>query len=467
MIQIIPNNKGKNSIIYENYIYTEKRRNSNIIYWRCRNRPCICIVITPISYTIDTIPTIKSPHSDFCAANKNAVKAAEIVASIKERAKNSYDSAQSIVDMVLRGMDARTVIIAGSTSALKKRIWAARAREHNPTPPSISLINIPLNKQLTHTGDQFYQYGPGIDGYQNDDILMFYDQKSINNLRRNTIWAVDGTFKTAPTMFFQLFTISYIRADFIFPSIYVLLVNKSLATYNRMWNIICSKNPLIVPQTIIMDFEKASMLSIKRAFADVNIQGCFFHLKKNIFKYLCDNGLKNLYSQDISFRNSINRLTALAYLNADEIMPTFFLLIGNSKFHQDAYDTYQYFLSTYIGFGSGLNVSGPIFPINTWIIRDSLLSPVPQTNNAIEGWHNSFKQNMSNINNSIYLFVDKIVNSQDNIRIKLIKLESGEKLPKNRIFETRRSNIQRALFMRGDTSSLEFLEIMISFISLE
>ena len=39
-------------------------------------------------------------------------------------------------------------------------------------------------------GEQIYKYGPGLEGYSNDEILIFYDQHSTTKLESNRIWAV-------------------------------------------------------------------------------------------------------------------------------------------------------------------------------------------------------------------------------------------------------------------------------------
>ena len=95
-------------------------------------------------------------HDEASVPSHDNVKVAEIITIITERAKNSYASAQSIVEMRLGSQDARTVVAAGSMSALRKRIWDVRSNSYNSTSPGISSIDIPADKRLTHLGNQFY-----------------------------------------------------------------------------------------------------------------------------------------------------------------------------------------------------------------------------------------------------------------------------------------------------------------------
>ena len=73
-------------------------------------------------------------------------------------------------------------------------------------------------------------------------MLMFGTGENKNILSFASIWMADGTFKTVPSLFVQLYTIhglvggSYpFRDGHLLPCIYVLLPGKSSNLYQRMW----------------------------------------------------------------------------------------------------------------------------------------------------------------------------------------------------------------------------------------
>ena len=79
------------------------------------------------------------------------------------------------------------------------------------------------------------------------------------------IWLVDGTLKTAPLFFEQVYCIHGLRGGLtrledghLLPSFFALLPNKSQATYMRMWEAIKQLCPHTHPTHILMDFEKAA-----------------------------------------------------------------------------------------------------------------------------------------------------------------------------------------------------------------
>ena len=74
---------------------------------------------------------------------------------------------------------------------------------------------------------------------------MFATEEKIEFLSMSSIWLADGTFKTVPTLFCQLYTIHCLvggsnpfENGHLLSCVYALLPNKSLSTYTKMWNII-------------------------------------------------------------------------------------------------------------------------------------------------------------------------------------------------------------------------------------
>lgn len=70
---------------------------------------------------------------------------------------------------------------------------------------------------------------------------MFGTKKSIKYLCDSTYWILDGTFKIAPNIFYQLFTIHCNVAptgNKIFPMVYCLMSGKSAAHYDKLFKVI-------------------------------------------------------------------------------------------------------------------------------------------------------------------------------------------------------------------------------------
>ena len=84
----------------------------------------------------------------------------------------------------------------------------------------------------------------------------------------------------------------------LLPSLFVLLANKTEATYMRMWEqiqILCTD---ALPTHLIVDFEKAVINSFQHFWPTTNIKGCFFHLTQNIWRKVQAEGMQAQYNID-------------------------------------------------------------------------------------------------------------------------------------------------------------------------
>ena len=92
---------------------------------------------------------------------------------------------------------------------LRKQISRTRLRNLPPNPFRLSdLQDILTQHQQTLNGSNFLLYDSLDD--DNDDIgriLIFATADNLVQLFKCNVWFVDGTFKTAPSLFFQLFPI--------------------------------------------------------------------------------------------------------------------------------------------------------------------------------------------------------------------------------------------------------------------
>jgi hypothetical protein len=89
-----------------------------------------------------------------------------------------------------------------------------------PTSLSYKLILIPSHETFSIT--------PLLDDSRSslDRILIFGRLKSLDILERSKIWFCDGTFKTAPPLFAQVYVILVKDIGGVHPLIYALLPNK-------------------------------------------------------------------------------------------------------------------------------------------------------------------------------------------------------------------------------------------------
>ncbi|CAB4389744.1 unnamed protein product [Rhizophagus irregularis] len=167
-------------------------------------------------------------------------------------------------------------------------------------------------------------------------ILIFTTIANINQLEQSTLWIMDGTFKTVPTIFKQLYTIHGFvgrnENSWIMPLVYVLMSSKSEECYQALFQDLIdfgNKHDIdLHPQFVLTDFEIAAIKTIRTEFSGVQNKGCHFHLSQNIYRKVQEFGLTVLYRTDENFSLLIRHIPALAFLPYNKI-PTVFDKLRN------------------------------------------------------------------------------------------------------------------------------------------
>ena len=99
------------------------------------------------------------------------------------------------------------------------------------------------------------------------------------------MWLIDGTFKTSPALFYQLYTIHGVHGGVVVPFVYVYMPGKSEELYTELFTAVRNKT-YGEPEIIISDFEKAAINAAKNVFPATEFFGCLFHLTQNIFRHI-------------------------------------------------------------------------------------------------------------------------------------------------------------------------------------
>ncbi|XP_068225286.1 uncharacterized protein [Palaemon carinicauda] len=193
-------------------------------------------------------------------------------------------------------------------------------------------------------------------------ILGFGTKAGLDDLEKNKDWACDGTFKCSPEIYYQLFTLHIVIKNISIPRIFVLLPDKSQVTYSRFFSALKDLRPSFQSETLMVDFEKASVNAFSAVFPTIKVTGCLFHMAKNIYRHIVDLGLKSRYQTDAEFNNKIKCFTALAFLPVQDIIDGFIELSDDDDLPQELV---SYFETHYRG-GERRRRVEPTFPIALW-----------------------------------------------------------------------------------------------------
>lgn len=138
-------------------------------------------------------------------------------------------------------------------------------------------------------GDTFLLYDSINDDNKNSRFLIFATKENLRMLFRSNTWFIDGKFKTAPTIFYQLFEIlgSVTQEDktLTLPFVYALLENKEQVSYKKIVDVVSTKArefniEINQPSVIMSDFELGIINAATILVGEDRVWACFFHLCK-------------------------------------------------------------------------------------------------------------------------------------------------------------------------------------------
>ena len=145
---------------------------------------------------------------------------------------------------------------------------------------------------MTERGSRFVQ---SLDR-QSGMVILSSDEQLAQFCSCSMIF-MDGTFKTTPRLWSQLYLIKGKWNDnenVLLAGI--LLPNKTYGTYIAMFrklkSLIMEKTgQLFNPEIIMSDFESALIPAVREEFPRTNHKGCFFHYTQSIYRFVQTSGL--------------------------------------------------------------------------------------------------------------------------------------------------------------------------------
>lgn len=247
----------------------------------------------------------------------------------------------------------------------------------------------------------------------------------------NHYWYGDGTFKSVPKPFYQLYTLhidlnSDVNTTSLVPVVYALLPDKSKMTYTRFFHLIRDVLGVTI-KTFKSDYEIAAMNAVKEVFPLVKVSGCYYHYQKAVWKKA-----KELKVNETSdHRNIIRRAAILPLLPSHFIAEGWQIISEKMEATRNMDNFLQCFEKQWIRLGS------------------TLLSCAGQrhcTTNALEGWHHRLNV-LTPKGPTLFNFIHKLKKESKHFDI----------LMKKNLFTIRRKN-RRNKDIQFDTQYNKLLE---------
>ncbi|CAG8501564.1 14261_t:CDS:2 [Dentiscutata heterogama] len=218
----------------------------------------------------------------YLTSHKDVVK---LISNIKQQAKNTRDKPSQIIQNNFANISEGIIPYILSYEAFCSTIKRTRRTESTLEPKSLDEIDIPTSLCFTLTGDLFFLKNAIVD---QEGYLLFSMIKNIQYLSQAMFWLMDGTFKTVPKLFYQLYTI-----------------HAPVGATNL--NEIAEENNIVLNLSIIItDFECASINASHNEFPNITNKCCFFHLGQSGWHKIQKVGLANQYGDDDNFISQLH-----------------------------------------------------------------------------------------------------------------------------------------------------------------
>lgn len=453
-MEYVLSEKGKPKIVKDGYLYNRDKVLNNKTFWKCE-KFAVFKCRARLHTVNENIVKFLGDHNH--AADVAGVKARQVVNSVKQQAANTQESCQQLVSTAVVGVSSAVAARLPSKNTMKRTI--RRIRQHEPTranPTSLDDFDVPDELKTTCTGTDFLLFDSGRVA---DRMLMFSTHGNLQLLANGEHWFADGTFKTVPPLFQQLYTIHVIIDNTVTPVVYCLLQNKTVGTYKKMLDELKILQPLLQPISILIDFEAAAIHAFEDAFPNARTRGCFFHFSQCVYRQIQANGLQRMYESDEEFALQIRHLPAIAYVPAADVVKIYEELVDTMQFSDEVQPLLDYFEDTWIGRPiRGNRRRRPLFSHLLWNCYSSVVDGLPRTNNVVEGWHRSFAELMGCHHPSLWKFINVLRLEQNRNEVTLEQHLAGQPAaPKKKKYRDCDVRIATIVARYEDTGSIDYL----------
>ncbi|XP_068130062.1 uncharacterized protein [Hyperolius riggenbachi] len=460
-ITTITSNKGKPKLDHDGYLYVFDRRSHDgqVDFWRCTRKnkdpPCLGRVHTDVG--TGKVVGILRKHNH--GQNVALVEVSRVRCTIKEKAICSKGGPSTIINLALKNVEPAVVDSLPPRDCLRHLVQNVRKRVMSQPcgPKSLADLIIPDKYRFYSVSDLetvpflLYDSGP------NDEhrILIFGNSANAAWIEHVKYLYGDGTFKIALQLFQQVFALVGKREDYVLPLLYCLLPNKSQATYKKMFEAIHQLWPKLNPEYYSTDYEVGAINAFKAVFPSCRINGCFFHLTRNIKKQLDNRGLCPRYSSDPEFAIHARMIAALAFVPPPDLEAAVDAIKYDLK--EEIRPILSWFSRVYIGI-CGRRLRKPNFPPSLWSVYERTLTGLDRTNNNVEAAHRRLRSELDMEHSSIWRYVDGILKVQKWRDLQYAQFLRGESAPhKKRQYKDCDEKLQRIVGQYQHRTFWEYL----------
>lgn len=463
-LKVFKSQKGGLKIQLDGFVYNKNRQNSEKCYWNCEYKKhnvykCRATLITNVFTNVDSASLLScnDVHS-----HEGIPFRADVADSIQSLKSKTIDQPTVKTCQILQNHLASTssdiATEIPSKDALRQIITREKKKKlHTPTEPMT--FNFDPDLQATQYDSENNFIIKDRIFSESKRVTLFSTIQLINFLCQAIYLVMDGTFKIVPTIYQQLYTIHGPVNDSVktFPLLFALCTHKDKASYDMMLDLLlefCAEHALqFSPSYIVMDFERAAILSLRQHFETVTLRGCFFHLRQIIYRKLQREHLSSQYNQNGKFNKEIKCILALSFVhpvNVDMYLKDLVEILS-----EDARNIADWFNEYYV---NGKNNQQPLYSPTFWCLNSH--NSIPRTQNSAESFHHHINEVCSKRHVGFYRLVAELIKEVKVNDVLIAKIQNGETPAKKRKNknEMKIQNIENILKNITDYSHVELLQ---------
>lgn len=456
---IVKNNRDKDSVLHEGFMYYKFRTQKKSVVWRCAEDHKCCASVWTDNSVSRIIKKSEAVHEHECLSKKKIQKN-QIRSTVKRKAtEDVHIEPAKILRQVLHDND--NELTFSDLPALRLAAYRSRKKIAPKAPASIeeALDQMKsISMSTDETGEKiFVDTDNKIVAVTCIENIEFLTKHSKNIL-------ADGTFTYAPRFFAQTYTIHVFANGFYIHVCTFFLPSKFTATYVAMW-LLLKKISLEITgcelfiSLLLLDFERGAHTAAKIVFPCVQLKACKFHLgqcwwrriygvAKLRLAYYSTTTTANQDLQQIKFWLTL--FFSLSYLKPDDVVSAFNTLESIAPPHNECKKFANYVRKNYI--------DSSIYPPTLWAcpLTESLLT----TTNAVESYNSKLQMEFYASHPNIHVVVNRIFENQSLVALKIKSVmnnETFQRRPKQIQLEENIKVITHAHYTYRYINTLQFL----------
>lgn len=379
------------------------------------------------SQGLDDVPT---PRGDF--EHTHGPRAEDglqrkCVSQMKAAARSTTTPIPQVYSEMASQLQAEDLVAASMLlpeASLSASLYRARRQQYPALPQSLQDLQV--------IPDVFSNLGGGEERFllsntlaDNNGHLLFATDEALRWLSEANHWHMDGTFKSAPRLFVQLFTIQVVRGNKTIPCIYGLLPTKRKRCYKNVLRIVkdavAERHLPLQPTSIMVDFEVGLINAIQDEFPNADAKGCLFHFSQAVWRHIQHLGLTQRYKADGEFKSVCRQLMALPFLPEGDVEQAYAFIeqtaIDNDI--DDIDDLFAYYQEQWM--------TGTI-SIATWNCHGRDI----RTNNAVEGFHHRFNRVIGRNHPNTWILIERLQQEEKRTQHIISQMDQGLRLRSGR-----------------------------------